>query len=292
MSSIGQGPTQTDQAQASGHIASQPVDYSDKSVRRGYSDQNSYSRAEAEETVKSQVPKPRLDSPAAGAESDAAGQEVLKEFQKSQEKPASDFLREEGKELLKKGLEEGVKNAEKQVAELSSEKKTKSGDTGSSVARGSTGESAGTAGKNSAPATAGADDATATAAATTTATRDAAATAKAQAADLPTVEQWDKFAAVFEDVYVKAGSIKEAPPGLKEEIQAEFAKFTQQALNGKKTLDVDTATTMLMAIQTKLQDNRIRYDQETIKIKQLEYDQQFKDSISSIRESIAKTKKS
>ena len=282
MSSIGQGPTQTEQAQTPGHISSKPVDYSDKSVHRGYSDQNSYSRAEAEETVQSQAPKPRLDSPAQGAESDAAGQEVLKDFQKSQEKPTSEFLREAGKEKLKKGLEEGVKNAEKQIAELSSEKQSKA-----KAGNGADSANSARTGKGAATAAASTENATLTAAAT----KEAAAAAKAQSVDLPAVEEFDKFVAVFEDVYVKAGAIKEAPAGLKEEIQADLAKFSQQVLSGKQPLDVDSATTMLVAIQSKLQDNRIKFDQETIKIRQVEYDQQYKESISNIRESIAKVKK-
>ena len=294
MSSIGQGPTQTDQAQASGNIANQPVDYSDKSVRRGYSDQNSYSRVEAEEAAKSQQPKPRLDNPAEGSYSDAAQKEVLKDFQETQEKPVSEFLREEGKELLKKGLEEGIKNAEKQVAELSSEKKTKTGDVANLGGKGKTGKQAGstsTAGAEKNPASVPTESATATAAANTAAAKNASAAAEAANLDIPTVDEWDKLAAVFEDVYVKAGSIKEAPSELKEQIQAELASFTQKALSGKQTLDVDSATTMLMAIQSKLQDNRIKYDQETIKIKQVEYDQKFKESIADIREQIAKVKK-
>ena len=291
MSSIGQGPTQTDQAQSSGNIANQPVDYSDKPVKLGYSDQNSYSRVEAEESAKSQLPKPRLDGPAAGSYSDAAQQEVLKDFQKFQEKPTSDFIREEGKDLLKSGLDEGVKNAEKRLAELTADKKAKTGGITNPGVEGKTAKQA----KSS--SSAGADNPTSAAAragsATATAAANTAASKSAETAnvDIPTVEEWDKFAEAFEEVYVKAGAIKEAPAGLRESIQADAAKFAQQVLSGKQTLDVDAATTMLMSIQSKLQDNRIKYDQETIKIKQVEFDQQFKESIGKIRESIAEASK-
>lgn len=295
MSSIGQGPAQTDQANASGHIANQPVDYSDKSVRRGYSDQNSYSRVETEEAARSQVPKPRLDSPAPESLSDAARQEVLRDFQKSREKPTSGFLRQEGKEQLKQGLEDGVRNAEKQIAELDTGGKAKTGDVVDSGGKGKTSQQAGSSsisesGSNPSTISTNTDKASATTVANAAAAKGATATQAANP-DLPTVGEWDTFAEVFEDIYVKAGSIKEAPPGLREEIQAEFAKFTQQALSGRQALDVNGATTMLMAIQSKLQDNRIRFDQETIKIKQVEYNQQFKESIGKIRDSIAEAKK-
>ena len=294
MSSIGQGPAQTDQA-TSGQVTNEPVDYSDQSVRRGYSDQNSYSRTEADEAIRSQAPKPRLDNPASGAESDAAGQEVIRGFENSQESPVSEYIREQGRENIRKGLEKSAENAGQQAAGSTPETRKKTDERAQAGTRATAPDTLSSRTDTSArnPASAGdaSNSAETPAAANTPAARAAAATAQVQGIDIPTLEEFDRFAETFEEVYVKAGAIKNAPPGLKEQIQAEFSAFLRKAVNGQQPLDIDSATTMLVAIQSKLQDNRIRFDQETIKIRQVEYDQKFSESIGNIRESIEKARK-
>ena len=296
MSSIGQGPAQTEQSSNSGPLTNEPVDYSDNSVRRGYSDQNSYSRTEADETVRSQVPKPRLDNPTPGAESDAAGQEVIRGFENSQESPVSEYIREKGRENVRKGLEKSSESSGQEASGSAPEARQKAGERSHTERQGTASDSpparTGSSEGNSVPSgnTANtANGAETPAAANTAAAREAAAAA--QGIDIPTLEEFDRFASTFKDVYVKVGAIKDAPPSLQQQIQAEFSSFLRKAINGQQPLDMDSATTMLVAIQSKLQDNRIRFDQETIKIRQVEHDQKFSESIGKIRESIQEAKK-
>lgn len=306
MSSIGQGPTQAEQTNSAGALNRGQVDYSDPSVRRGYSDQNSYSRTAAEEQIKSQVPKPRLDTPSAQAQSDAAHNEVLDDFQKSQQASASEYVKNEVKSQLKKGVSDGIANAEKQAAEQGAAQqsgkvagKKKSTSTSTANTSGTDAETSAKADRSAkaSEASSNASTLTSTGNADTTGSSRATvntqttAASQANATDEITVEQFDEFATAFEDVYVKIGAIEEAPPSLLREIQAEFSKFMRLAMNGDQPLDIDSATTMLTAIQTKLQDNRIKFDQETIKIRQVEYNQSFSESIGNIRDSIAKAKK-
>ena len=310
MSSISQGPTQTDQANAGGNITNQPVDYSDKSVKRGYSDDNSYSRTAGKEAIQSNTPKPQLDVPVVQSNTDIAEQDVLDDFKRTSENQVTDQIRGEITDTLKKKTKlfsDGAnraaeENASQTSAEGERQKKTSADSpAGRSQANTPSGQTPDAPSSGKAPADspdgkvpAGASPSatsTAGASATATAAANTDAAAKTQQVDIPTVEQWDRFSETFKDVYVRAGAITNAPPGLREEIQSEFSKFTQKVLSGEQTLDVDSATTMLVAIQTKLQDNRIQFDQETIKIRQVEFDQKYTESISKIRDSIAEAQK-
>lgn len=97
-----------------------------------------------------------------------------------------------------------------------------------------------------------------------------------------------KLSDLFADTLNKVANLKSGPAGLHAELQAELKTFNATFLNSKKQMDVDTATQMLMSIQTKLQDNRLKFDQQNIKINQVEREQISEKRINKILDSIEK----
>ena len=266
MSSIGQEPqqtTKTESAHFTGKAGNEPIDYSDKSVKRGYSSDNSYSRAQQDADVKTPIPKPQLDSPSETAESNSAQNEVVQE----ENLPFKDVLGHGNKERLKKALVKGVEIADVETV-----------NTGKNAVKEGSTTKEGSAANTGSPITT-----------PTTANKNIDKTADTKTVD-NALKTFDKFSETFKDVYIKMGSISEIPPDLKTEIEADYKSFMQKTLNDKQPLDMDSATTMLVAIQAKLQDNRIKFDQETIKTRQVEYEQQITGSINKIRESIQEAK--
>ncbi|WBA83002.1 type III secretion system translocon subunit SctE [Endozoicomonas sp. GU-1] len=93
---------------------------------------------------------------------------------------------------------------------------------------------------------------------------------------------------LFADTFNKVANLKGGPTDLQKELQAELKAFTSTFLNPNKTLDVDTATQMLMQIQTKLQDSRLVFNQENIKINEQQRQQVSEKRLAKIAESIEK----
>ncbi|MBO9480127.1 type III secretion system translocon subunit SctE [Salinisphaera sp. G21_0] len=93
---------------------------------------------------------------------------------------------------------------------------------------------------------------------------------------------------LFADTFNKVANLKGGPTDLQKELQAELKAFTSTFLDSNKTLDVDTATQMLMQIQTKLQDSRLVFNQENIKINEQQRQQISEKRLAKIAESIEK----
>ncbi|MGI2026810.1 type III secretion system translocon subunit SctE [Endozoicomonas acroporae] len=93
---------------------------------------------------------------------------------------------------------------------------------------------------------------------------------------------------LFADTFNKVANLKGGPTDLQKELQAELKAFTSTFLDSNKTLDVDTATQMLMQIQTKLQDSRLVFNQESIKINEQKRQQISEKRLAKIAESIEK----
>ncbi|MGO0306212.1 type III secretion system translocon subunit SctE [Endozoicomonas acroporae] len=93
---------------------------------------------------------------------------------------------------------------------------------------------------------------------------------------------------LFADTFNKVANLKGGPADLQKELQAELKAFTSTFLDSNKTLDVDTATQMLMQIQTKLQDSRLVFNQESIKINEQKRQQISEKRLAKIAESIEK----
>ncbi|MGB1270567.1 MAG: type III secretion system translocon subunit SctE, partial [Endozoicomonas sp.] len=74
---------------------------------------------------------------------------------------------------------------------------------------------------------------------------------------------------LFSDVFNKVANITSIPENLQKDLQKNLQAFTSRFVGEERILDVDQATMMLMKIQTQLQDNRIKFDQENIKINQV-----------------------
>ncbi|MGB0359946.1 MAG: type III secretion system translocon subunit SctE, partial [Endozoicomonas sp.] len=95
---------------------------------------------------------------------------------------------------------------------------------------------------------------------------------------------------VFGDVLGQVAGLKSGPPELIDDIKNSLQIFTSKHLAPGKILDVDAASLMLMEIQTKLQNNRLVFSQETIKTLQVEREQLSEKRMGKIMESIEKAK--
>lgn len=95
---------------------------------------------------------------------------------------------------------------------------------------------------------------------------------------------------LFTDVFNKVANITSIPKNLQKDLQKDLQAFTLRFLGEGKTIDVDEATMMLMRIQTQLQDNRIQFDQENIKIGKIAKEQASEKRMNKILESIEKAK--
>ncbi|KEI70808.1 type III secretion system translocon subunit SctE [Endozoicomonas elysicola] len=95
---------------------------------------------------------------------------------------------------------------------------------------------------------------------------------------------------LFADTLNRVGNLKGGPADLHAQLQADLKNFNATFLNSKKHIDVDTATQMLMSIQTKIQNNRLLFDQENIKLNQVAREQASEKRINKILDSIEKAK--
>ena len=273
MSAIGQGPAKTGQTAQTGKTGSinqasfSPVETEDDPVQRGYSQQNSYSRTEGEESVKSQVPVPKLDEPAPEAESDKAAAEILKNHEEEGDTPLTDQLLKAAQNFKKNpaGVQTGaLLNGGKELPKTDSGQPFTKEDLTSLASRSPANPLA-----SKQPETASVNQ------------------AQGKTADAKLNKMYD----LFYDVTLSYGAITEIPDDLRAEIEADLLVVTKAAFDSEQTLDVDSATTMLVTIQSKLQNERIKFDQETIRIGQLHKEQLSSKFIDNIREGIAKAKK-
>ena len=95
---------------------------------------------------------------------------------------------------------------------------------------------------------------------------------------------------LFANTINKIANITDGPAEIHTEIQKKIKQFNTTFLNEQKSLDVETATLMLLSIQNDLQDNRLKFDQESIKIAQLDRERASEKRMEKIHESIEKSK--
>ncbi|WP_330926236.1 type III secretion system translocon subunit SctE [Candidatus Sororendozoicomonas aggregata] len=93
------------------------------------------------------------------------------------------------------------------------------------------------------------------------------------------------------ETIIRAGAIVDGPPELIKEIQADVQKLAGAMALGNELWDTDMLATMLSSIQEKMQDNRLKYDQETIKIGLEEKKILSEKNISKIRDRIEEENK-
>lgn len=96
---------------------------------------------------------------------------------------------------------------------------------------------------------------------------------------------------LFADTLNKVANLESGPADLQAKLQADLKAFTTKFLNSKGNLDVDSATIMLMQIQSQLQDNRLKFDQESIKANQVKQEQASEKRLNKILDSIEKAEK-
>ncbi|MCW7556338.1 type III secretion system translocon subunit SctE [Endozoicomonas gorgoniicola] len=101
----------------------------------------------------------------------------------------------------------------------------------------------------------------------------------------------NKLYNAFEDVLTRFSAIEEIPDDLKKGIQADVTKLAQSVLNNKDFLDIDTATTMVTQLQSQLQNERIKFDEQTIRLGQMNRSEASDKRISQIAEAIEKANK-
>lgn len=95
---------------------------------------------------------------------------------------------------------------------------------------------------------------------------------------------------LFADTFNKVANLEGGPADLHKGLQAELKALNATFLDSKKVLDVDAATQMLMQIQTKLQDSRLVFNQENIKINEQQRQQISEKRLAKIADSIEKAK--
>ncbi len=101
----------------------------------------------------------------------------------------------------------------------------------------------------------------------------------------------EKLSNLFADTLNKVANLKGGPADLHAQLQSDLKAFNDTFLSSKGTLDVDTATLMLMQIQTQLQDNRLSFDQQSIKANQISREQASEKRMNKILDSIEKAEK-
>ncbi|MDP0561004.1 MAG: type III secretion system translocon subunit SctE [Candidatus Endonucleobacter sp. (ex Gigantidas childressi)] len=92
----------------------------------------------------------------------------------------------------------------------------------------------------------------------------------------------------FADATVRVNALTNGPKGLVDEIKSDYQKISSLILKGDQLWDTDMLTTMLSTLQGKMQDNRLVFDQETIKIGMAEKEMMSKKSIAKLKESVKK----
>lgn len=96
---------------------------------------------------------------------------------------------------------------------------------------------------------------------------------------------------LFADTINKIANLKGGPAELHAKLQNDLKAFNAAFLGSKGALDVDSATLMLMQIQTQLQDNRLKFDQQNIKVNQVSREQASQERMGKILDSIEKAEK-
>ncbi|WP_257279844.1 MULTISPECIES: type III secretion system translocon subunit SctE [unclassified Endozoicomonas] len=271
MSSISQGPVTTEQTGNIHQASFDAVDSEENPVQRGFSHQNSYSRTEGGEAPKAHINAPVLDAPSADAESDKATAEVLKHQEGQAMEKSANRPKTPG-EVVQEQKNLPIR---KQTNQLQA-KRTELESMGFSKSQ-----------IDGMLAVADPND-----------PKNALAPMHSSSARFKDMEarggdpKLNTLFNTFEDVMVRFSAIREIPDDLKAELTKDLNAFTKAAFNAEKPLDIDSATTMLVQIQSKLQNERLRFDQESIKIGQVAAEQRSSNIISKIRESIAKVEES
>jgi len=101
----------------------------------------------------------------------------------------------------------------------------------------------------------------------------------------------EKLSNLFADTLNKVANLKGGPADLHAQLQSDLKAFNAIFLSSKNTLDVDSAALMLMQIQTRLQDNRLAFDQQSIKANQVSREQASEKRMNKILDSIEKAEK-
>lgn len=279
MASIGQSPIKTGhaatpseapalgstEAKAGAKNAKSVDGQKDTPVNRGFSNQNSYSRVEGEETIKSQAQPPSLDAPKEGSGSDKAANEILKTFEQEKGAPQKETIQKSIQEFQKNPLGQQIANLQNKKGDL-----TKMGFSDAQI--------------DGMMSLADPND-----------ENNSLASMHSSSARMKSLTEGEgkeaRLFSVFEDVMVKFSALVEVPEDLQKELAADFKALSKAVLNGDAPLDIDSATTMLVEIQSKLQNERLKFDQETIRIGQINVEQRSRTIIHKIRDAIAKVEK-
>ena len=266
-STVGAG----DVTQSAGLIPSgSEVQETEKTVDRGFSGQNSYSRTEGDQkdaAPASQVPKPSLDKPSEIAESDKATNEVLKAAEQDGDKPMTEALGKSAEQRIKNPLGSQVNILQGKKADLQKQGFNEAQIDGMTALADPDDPENSLSSMHSAPAR----------------VKDLFAAGGEQ--------KLNKLYNAFEDVFTRFTAIVDIPDDLKKGIQADVTNLTKTVLQSKDMLDIDAATTMITELQSKLQNERIKFDEETIRIGQVQRDQLSSKRISDIAEAIEKANK-
>ena len=269
MASISQNSVRTEQSSgASSAVVSRVAAQEEAPVQRGFSNQNSYSRTEGGDAAKVQVNAPSLEPPAVDAESGSGVDEFLKQLQGDGGEPSvRDDLSKGVKDLKQNPMGKEIKQLQGKQADLESMGFTK-------------------AQIDALSAMANPDD--------PDNSLSSMHSTSARMADMDANggdPRLNQVLRIFNDITVKMSALTYIPEDLQAELAADVEAFTKAAMNSKQTLDIDSATTMLVQIQSKLQNERLKFDQENIKIGQVAAEQRSASIINKIRDSIEKVNK-
>ncbi|MGI9281194.1 MAG: type III secretion system translocon subunit SctE [Endozoicomonas sp.] len=270
MSSIGQGPVSTEQTGNINQASFDAVDHEENPVQRGFSNQNSYSRTKGDEAPKPQTNTPVLDVPAPIAESEKATSEVLKQHAEQNSDITAKQSKTQGETVQEQKnipIRKQTGNLQGKRSELESIGFSKSQIDGMLAL----------ADPNDL------ENSLSSMHSTSARIKDM----DARGGD-PKLNQLFN---TFEDVMVRFSAITEIPNDLKAELTSDIESFTKAALNAEQPLDLDSATTMLVQIQSKLQNERLKFDQESIKVGQVAAEQRSSKIIQKIKETIEKMDK-
>ena len=272
MSTIGQGPVSTESVGQANPAVFETSETDEAPIQRGFSKQNSYSRVEGKEAgATTQVSAPVLDEPAVDAESKGAT-EILKKSseaaaQETAQKSSSNKTESPQNSLAKDTLAKQTSNLQGKSAALQNMGFSKSQIDGML-------------------ALANPDDPN------NSLSSMHSASARINDVNLQTGEsKLGTLFKTFEDVMVRFSAITEIPDDLKASLTKDLEAFSRKAFDANQPLDIDSATTMLIQIQSKLQNERLKFDQESIKIGQVAREQRSSKIIGKIRDSIEKMEK-
>ena len=261
----------TDQTQLAGMVSAETgVQETEKPVDRGFSGKNSYSRTEGDQkeaAPASQIPKPNLDKPSEKGESEKATTEALKTHEQDENTPMAETLGKSVEQFRKKPLANQVSALQGKKAELQSMGFNEAQIDGMTALADPDDPDNSLSSMHSAPAR----------------MKDLFAADGQQ--------KLNKLYNAFDDIFTRFSAVVEIPDDLKKGIQDDVTKLTQAVLNNKDFLDIDTATTMITKLQNQLQNERIKFDQETIKLGQINRSEASDKRISQITEAIEKANK-